>query len=58
MGFNEQLNQVNVRLNAFSAFVVGKLKHYPALSLGEKVSYPVIGTGLVLMLIGFVLLLL
>ena len=47
----EQLNQVNEQINDFSNFVIGKLKNYKNLSLGEQISYPVIGAGLLLILI-------
>jgi ABC-type transport system involved in cytochrome c biogenesis permease subunit len=53
--FIEQLNQVNQRINNFFNFVIGKLKNYKNLSLGEQIAYPVIGVGFLLILISIIL---
>lgn len=49
------MDQINQQLSDFSAFVGGKLKNYPSLSIGEKISYPAIGLGFILFLTSVVL---
>lgn len=53
--FKQQLNAWNQKLNNFGLFIVGKLKHFPNISLGEQISYSSIGLGLVLVLVSIVL---
>ncbi|MBS3166469.1 hypothetical protein J4444_05080 [Candidatus Woesearchaeota archaeon] len=49
------LDDANLKINNFIQFVGGKLKNYPALSLGEKIAYPSVGVGVLLLLISVVL---
>jgi len=49
------LIKVNQQLNEFFTFVNGKLANFPNLSLGEQISYPSAGLGLILMLVALVL---
>ncbi len=52
---NEQLNAINQKINAFFNFIVNKLKNFKNLTLGEQISYPAIGLGLILILTSIVL---
>jgi hypothetical protein len=54
-GFQQQIAVLNQKLARFSNFVVGKLKNFSHLSIGEQVSYPAIGLGILLILTSFVL---
>ena len=60
------MNELNAKLNAWfsnlqrevvlvSQFVVSRLEQYPSTSILEKIAYPVIGVGLVLVLVGLVM---
>ena len=49
------VKQMNLKLEAFISFVSAKLANYPRLSVGEKIAYPAVGTGFVLMLVSMVL---
>ena len=51
----EQLNQVNEQISSFFNFIISKLKNYKNLSLGEQIAYPVIGAGILLILISIIL---
>ncbi|MFH1275991.1 MAG: hypothetical protein ABIH82_02680 [Candidatus Woesearchaeota archaeon] len=53
--FNQQINLINQNFNILVNFVSAKLKDFPNLTIGEQVSYPAIGLGLVLILISIVL---
>ena len=55
MDFKQQLNQINLELNQFVNFVLVKLKNFPRLSLGEQISYPVIGLGFILIITAIVM---
>ena len=54
-GFQGKLNQLNEKLNNLSNFVIGKLKNYRNLSLGEQISYPMIGGGILLVFVSIIL---
>jgi hypothetical protein len=60
------MNELNLKLNAWLSkvqteitlvvkFVMGRLQQFPAMSLIEKIAYPLTGVGLVLLLVSFVL---
>ena len=51
----EQLNKIGEEVSNFFNFVVDKIKNYPSLSLGEQIAYPVIGAGILLLLISIIL---
>lgn len=55
MGFKDQIDEFNLKINGFINFVSGKLKNFPDLSLGEQISYPAVGLGLILILTSIVL---
>lgn len=55
MEFKEQLRQIIVSINHLTNFIISKLSHFSRLSLGEQISYPVIGLGLILILVSIVL---
>ena len=55
MGFKEQINQINQKINQFVNFIINKLANFKDLSLGEQIAYPAIGLGLLLLLISIVL---
>ena len=52
---NQKLNEVSVKINNFSNFFVNKLKNFKNLTLGEQISFGIIGGGFVLILISIVL---
>ena len=56
--FKETLDGVNQRFADFQSFVGGKLRNFGSLSLGEQISYPAVGLGVLLILVGIVLLIL
>jgi len=47
--------QVQRQLNSFFSFVGNKLRNFKSITRGEQVSYVVVGTGMVLVLISLVL---
>jgi hypothetical protein len=51
---NQHLNAINQQINSFFAFVMGKLKNFKNLAVGEQISYVAVGVGLVLILISIV----
>ena len=55
MGFRDQVNEFNQKVNAFFTFVGNRLRNFPDLSKGEQISYPAIGLGLLLIMIGVIL---
>ena len=55
MSFQDKLDLVNQKLNAFITFIGNKLKNYKNLTLGEQIAYPVIGLGFLLILVSIVL---
>jgi hypothetical protein len=55
MDFKQQLNEFNQKVNAFVQFIINKLKNFKNLTLGEQISFGVIGGGLFLILVSFVL---
>jgi hypothetical protein len=52
---NERLGIFNQNINQFFNFVGSKLKNFKNLTLGEQISYALIGCGLFLILVSFVL---
>ncbi|PIZ51513.1 hypothetical protein COY27_03385 [Candidatus Woesearchaeota archaeon CG_4_10_14_0_2_um_filter_33_13] len=52
---NKKLNEFNLILNNFFNFVLFKLKNFKSLSLGEQISYALIGCGFFLLLISIVM---
>ena len=52
---NQKLNEIGVKINSFFNFVVNKLKNFKNLTLGEQISYAIIGCGLFLILVSLVL---
>ena len=50
-GFKEGLVVFQDKANVFFIFIWAKLKDYKNLSLGEQISYPSIGLGLIMILI-------
>lgn len=55
MNFKYQLELLAVGFNRSFSFVASRLKHFPQLSLGEQISYPVIGVGLILVIISIIM---
>ena len=51
----QKLNAFNQKVSAFTQFVIDKLKNFKNLTLGEQISFGVIGGGFVLVLVSFVL---
>ena len=43
------------QINAFFVFVGDKLKNFKTISRGEQISYVVVGTGMILVLVSLVL---
>jgi len=54
-GITEKFQVLSQKLNEFSNFVVGKLKNFPRISWGEKISYISAGAGFLFILISLVL---
>ncbi|MBT4935267.1 hypothetical protein HOL21_04820 [Candidatus Woesearchaeota archaeon] len=54
-GFSQKLNAFNTKINAFFSFIGTKLKNYPKLSIGEKISYPSIALGVILIITSIIL---
>lgn len=61
-GFKRSLSQLQQqfvllgqKVTQFFTFIASKLQDYPQLSLGEKIAYPLAGTGLLLILISLVM---
>ena len=52
---NERLEIFNQNINRFFNFVGSKLKNFKNLTLGEQISYAIIGCGLFLILVSLVL---
>ena len=52
---NQKLNVFAQKVNAFTRFIIDKLKNFKNLTLGEQISFGVIGGGLFLILVSFVL---
>ncbi len=52
---NQQLNSLSVKINSFFNFIINKLKNYKNLTLGEQISFGVVGGGFTLILISIVL---
>ena len=52
---NQQINVLNQKINVFSNFIINKLKNFKNLTLGEQISFGVMGGGLFLILISIVL---
>ena len=52
---NEQINHFNQQINQLFSFVGNKLKNFKNLTLGEQISYAVIGCGLFLILLSIIL---
>ncbi len=52
---NERLNIFNENINRFFNFIGSKLKNFKNLTLGEQISYAIIGCGFLLILISVVL---
>ena len=52
---NQKLNEVGVKINNFFNFIVNKLKNFKNLTLGEQISFGIIGGGFVLILVSIVL---
>jgi hypothetical protein len=55
MGFKDQIDSINIKVNGFAAFVTGKLKNFKSLSIGEQVSYPAVMLGILLMMVAVVM---
>ena len=55
MNFKYQLELLAVGFNRSFSFVASQLKHFSQLSLGEQISYPVIGMGFILVMISIVM---
>jgi ABC-type transport system involved in cytochrome c biogenesis permease subunit len=55
---NQEIAKLNQELTALVNFVTYKLKNFPNLTIGEQISYPAIGLGFILILVGIVLLIL
>ena len=53
--FKQQLNKLNQEFEQFATFISGKLKNFKNLSLGEQISYPSIGVGVLLIMTSIVL---
>jgi hypothetical protein len=49
------VKEVGIQVNEFLNFVNSKLNNFASLSIGEKVSYPLVGLGIILMLISLIL---
>jgi len=54
-GITEKFQLLSQKLNEFSSFVADKLKNFPRISLGEKISYVAVGVGFLFILISVVL---
>ena len=52
---NQKLNEMGVKISNFSNFVVNKLKNFKNLTLGEQISFGIIGGGLFFILVSIVL---
>jgi ABC-type transport system involved in cytochrome c biogenesis permease subunit len=52
---NEQITHFNQQINQLFNFVGNKLKNFKNLTLGEQISYAVIGCGLFLILLSIIL---
>jgi hypothetical protein len=55
MDFKEKMDEVNEKFNHFVNFVTGKLKDFPNLTIGEQISYPAIGLGIILIIVSLVM---
>ncbi|HLD01009.1 MAG TPA: hypothetical protein VJC39_04645 [Candidatus Nanoarchaeia archaeon] len=55
LGFIESLNLGGGKLSDFFSFIAEKLNNFKTLSIGEQVSYLIIGGGLLLILISIML---
>lgn len=55
MDIKEIFSELNDKINAFFAFVIGKLKNFKNLSLGEQVGFGCASAGLLLILISIIL---
>ncbi len=55
MGINQTINALNARINYFFVFLLNKIKDYRNLTIGEQISYPAFGLGLLLVLVSIVL---
>ena len=53
--FQQGLAVLQEKTGMFFSFIGGKLHQYQSLTLGEQISYPAIGLGLLLVLISVVL---
>jgi len=52
---NQKLSVVGVKITSFFNFVANKLKNFKNLTLGEQISFGIIGGGFVLILVSIVL---
>ncbi len=55
MGFKDQMDMFNQKVNSFIGFIGDKLSNFSSLSRGEQVSYGSIGLGIILILASLVL---
>ena len=55
MDVSQMIDSVSQAFTSFISFIGGKLQNFPNLTLGEQISYPAIGLGLVLVLTSIVL---
>ena len=53
--FNQWFAGVNRSLDEFGSFLIGKLKNFKNLTLGEQISYVCIALGFVLILTSIIL---
>ncbi len=58
---NNQINQYLLNLQkkivAITNFVIGRLKNYAKMTIGEQIAYPCIAAGILLILVSIILLL-
>ncbi|PIN74981.1 hypothetical protein COV17_04375 [Candidatus Woesearchaeota archaeon CG10_big_fil_rev_8_21_14_0_10_36_11] len=54
-GFTQKLNIINKKVRAFFSFVGTKLQNFPRLSIGEKIAYPCVGLGFILIITSMIL---
>ena len=52
---NQQITLPNKKINNFFNFVMGRLKNFKNLTLGEQIAYGVIGAGFVFIIISIFL---
>jgi len=52
---NQQVAVLNRRIASFFSFISTKITHFKSLTLGEQISFLLVGAGLVLMLISVIL---